>query len=61
MALISVIIPIYNEEENLPILYQRLDEVANQSAYDFEFIFIDDGSSDSSFRVLRELSLKTSA
>lgn len=58
MALISVIIPIYNEEENLPILYQKLDEVAVQFAYDFEFIFIDDGSSDGSLRIIRELSMK---
>lgn len=58
MALISIIIPIYNEEENLSILYQKLDEVAVQSAYDFEFIFIDDGSSDGSLRIIRELSTK---
>ncbi|MDI6744691.1 MAG: glycosyltransferase family 2 protein [Thermodesulfovibrionales bacterium] len=60
MTLISVIIPIYNEEENLPILYQKLDEVAVQFAYDFEFIFIDDGSSDGSLRIIRELSTKDS-
>lgn len=56
MPLISIIIPICNEEENLPILYGRLQEIANKSEYDFEFIFIDDGSTDRSSPILKELS-----
>lgn len=58
MALISIIIPTYNEEENLPILYQRLLEFTKNSENDFEFIFVDDGSSDGSFPILKELSKK---
>lgn len=56
MPLISVVIPIYNEEENILTLYRKLSEVAGQSSDDFEFIFIDDGSSDNSFNVLKEIS-----
>lgn len=57
MALISTIIPCYNEEENLPALYQRLRGVAENVKHDFEFIFVDDGSSDNSFPILKNLSL----
>jgi glycosyltransferase involved in cell wall biosynthesis len=58
MALISVVIPIFDEEENLAILHSKLDEVASKSADEFEFIFIDDGSSDGSYSLLKELSVK---
>lgn len=58
MPLISFIIPVYNEEENLPILCQRLQDFAKNSEYDFEFIFIDDGSEDNSFPILKGLSAK---
>ncbi len=58
MSLITVIIPIYNEEENLVALYTRLDEMARRSANEFEFVFVDDGSSDESYTLLRELSQK---
>jgi len=60
MSLISIIIPTYNEGENLPILYQSLQEVAKSSEYDFEFIFVDDGSSDKSFSILKDFSAKDS-
>lgn len=58
MALISIIIPVYNEEENIPGLCVRLQEFAERSGNEFEFIFIDDGSSDGSFGVLKDLSAK---
>lgn len=58
MAIISVIIPSYNEEENLHALYTRLKNIADASKHHFEFIFIDDGSSDNSFNLLQELSAK---
>jgi polyisoprenyl-phosphate glycosyltransferase len=60
MALISIIIPSYNEEENLPILYERLQHVADTLIHTFEFIFVDDGSSDSSFQILEDLFRKDS-
>jgi len=55
MSLISIIIPVYNEEEAIPLLYERLRDVIAGHRYDFEFIFIDDGSTDSSFSILKKL------
>lgn len=55
MSLISVIIPTFNEEENLPLLCQRLQDVTKNSEDEFEFIFVDDGSSDDSFNILKAL------
>jgi undecaprenyl-phosphate 4-deoxy-4-formamido-L-arabinose transferase len=52
---ISVVIPVFNEEENLPELGERL--LATLTAYGrpFEIIFVDDGSSDRSWEILSEL------
>lgn len=55
MALISIIVPIYNEEGNLPVFYERLKNVTDKSGHTFEFIFVDDGSSDNSFSILKNL------
>jgi len=52
---LSVVIPVYNEEESLPELYERLEEVASKLGWDYEYIFVDDGSTDRSIIVLREL------
>ena len=60
MPLISIIIPTYNEEENLAILAQRLQELPSHIGYDYEFIFVDDGSTDNSFSILKNLSNKNS-
>jgi glycosyltransferase involved in cell wall biosynthesis len=51
---ISVVVPVYNEEENLPVLIPKLTEVLERLGYGFEIIFVDDGSSDGSLRILRE-------
>lgn len=56
--LISIIIPVLNEEENINALYARLSGMAGNSTYKFEFIFIDDGSTDSTFPLLKELAPK---
>jgi glycosyltransferase involved in cell wall biosynthesis len=55
---ISVVVPVLNEEESLPHLYQRLTEVLASSGYSYEIIVIDDGSTDGSHDVLRELQAK---
>lgn len=57
MPLISVVVPCYNEEEVLPQLYAELARVAKLMDYvDFEFCFVDDGSSDATPDMLRALS-----
>ncbi len=52
---LSVVIPVYNEEESLPELYAALEETMADMAIDYEYIFVDDGSVDRSLVVLREL------
>lgn len=55
---ISVVVPVYNEEENLPILVSKLLEVLRGLHKTYEVIFVDDGSSDGSGRVLREMAVR---
>ncbi|HBG18487.1 MAG TPA: glycosyltransferase [Desulfobulbaceae bacterium] len=56
--LLSVVIPLLNEEENIPILYQELREVLVTLEEDYEIIFIDDGSTDRSLELLQDLQRK---
>ncbi len=53
--MISVVIPAYNEEENIPILYEKLKKVLDNLGEDYEIIFIDDGSTDRTYEILKEL------
>lgn len=53
--MISIIIPVYNEEENLKPLIQGLLETLHGLKQDFEVIFIDDGSTDKSLTALKNL------
>lgn len=53
---VSVVIPVYNEEESLPELERWLVKVCTGSNLSYEIIFVDDGSSDSSWNTIRELS-----
>ncbi len=55
---ISVVIPAYNEEENVPVLYERLKGVLEGLNHDYEIIFVDDGSTDGTFAVLKDLAGK---
>ncbi|MEO0108384.1 MAG: glycosyltransferase family 2 protein [candidate division WOR-3 bacterium] len=52
---ISVVIPVYNERDVLPETYRRTKAVLAGLDFDHEFLFVDDGSQDGSFEVLREL------
>lgn len=47
--MISVVIPFYNEEDNIEPLYEQLTGVSGSSNYDFEIIFVDDGSTDKTY------------
>lgn len=57
---ISVVIPLYNEEESLPELHAWIERVMTQNNYSYEVIFIDDGSTDRSWQVIHALSQKSS-
>lgn len=52
---ISVVVPVFNEEENLPILLRSLAEVLKGLGLPYEMVFVDDGSSDGSRRVLKAM------
>ncbi len=52
---LSVIVPFFNEEESLPELVQWLDRVCSEMQLDFEVIAVDDGSTDNSWAVVRNL------
>jgi dolichol-phosphate mannosyltransferase len=52
---LSIIIPIYNEEGNIPILYNRLKSVADGIGVSYELIFINDGSKDASLPLIISL------
>lgn len=52
---LSVVVPLYNEEESLPELVAWISKVANGMAIDYEIILVDDGSNDNSWKVIEEL------
>ena len=54
MPMLSVVIPVYNEEQMLPLLCARLYPALDDLRVDYEILFIDDGSSDRSAALLRE-------
>jgi polyisoprenyl-phosphate glycosyltransferase len=55
---LSVVIPVFNEEENVTVLYSRLTAVLEEIHIDYEIIFVDDGSNDDSLNQLQNLSVK---
>lgn len=52
---ISIIIPVYNEEESLPELFDWIKRVMTDHNYKFEVIFVDDGSLDDSWKIISNL------
>ena len=52
---ISVIVPLYNEAESLPVLHDWIERVMQENHYTYEILFINDGSSDNSWQVIQEL------
>jgi glycosyltransferase involved in cell wall biosynthesis len=57
--MISVVVPLYNEEESLAELFAKLESVMTELGVDYEYIFVDDGSVDKSLLILRELYAKS--
>jgi len=61
MELLSVVVPCYNEQEALPIFYREIIKIADSlKELDFEFILINDGSKDNTFKIIKELHEKDS-
>lgn len=58
---ISVVIPLYNEEESLPELTAWIERVMSENGFSYEIIFVNDGSTDSSRRVMAELAARNPA
>ena len=53
--MLSVVIPVFNEADSLAILHQELSEVAIGQGYELDVVFVDDGSTDGSWEVIRGL------
>lgn len=59
MKKVSIIIPTYNEEESLPFLYERLEKLmTNLKDYEFELLFVNDGSKDRTIEIIKEMRQK---
>jgi glycosyltransferase involved in cell wall biosynthesis len=56
---ISIIVPLYNEEESLPKLFEWIERVMTENKYTFEVIFVNDGSTDKSWDVIEKLKQKS--
>ena len=50
---VAIVVPVYNEATNLPLLWARLRPILNDSTLEWEVIFVDDGSTDDSLEILR--------
>jgi len=53
--MLSVVIPIFNEEKNIPLLFERLTSSLKQTQQEYELIYINDGSKDTSLNVIKQL------
>lgn len=58
MKKVSIVVPVYNEEDNICHFYEEISSVIETLPYQFEIIFIDDGSSDTSRQILTQLEEK---
>lgn len=58
---ISVVIPLYNEAESLPELHDWIVRVMNENGFSYEILFINDGSTDSSWEVIKDLQKRNPA
>ena len=52
---ISIVVPLYNEDESLPKLFEWIERVMSENKYTFEVIFVNDGSTDKSWEVIESL------
>jgi glycosyltransferase involved in cell wall biosynthesis len=52
---LSIVVPVFNEEKNLPILHERLRKICEKLVVSYEIILVNDGSRDNSFLVMKKL------
>jgi len=52
---LSVVVPAYNEDENIPVLYEKLDSVLKKMSMEYEIIIVDDGSTDETFKMCEDI------
>ena len=55
MKLVSIVVPVYNEEDNINHFYQAICQTMKGLNYNWELVFVDDGSSDSSWEILEKM------
>lgn len=55
MQKVSIVVPVYNEEDNLREFHKRITEVMSKEPYDYSIVFVNDGSNDNSAVILSEL------
>jgi glycosyltransferase involved in cell wall biosynthesis len=56
--MISIVVPCYNEQEVLPVFYDKILEVLSAMQVEYELIFVDDGSSDATLEIIKKLPVK---
>lgn len=56
---LSIVIPLYNEDESLPELHSWIERVMTENNFSYEIIFVDDGSTDTSWQVITQLREKS--
>ena len=56
---LSIIVPLFNEEESLPTLYEWIERVMKENGFSYEVIFVNDGSTDKSWQVIELLAKKS--
>lgn len=56
---ISVVVPLYNEEESLPELFAWIERVMKAHDFSYEVIFVNDGSTDRSWQIIEQLQTKS--
>src|SRR3972149_8027070 len=54
-SMVSIVIPVYNEEERVPVLYKAIKNAMDDAGVGYEIIFVDDGSKDNTFSILSEI------
>jgi dolichol-phosphate mannosyltransferase len=57
LKLISIVIPAHNEEDNIIVVVDRIEKVFAKLNYDFEILVVDDGGTDSTLQVIKELAM----